>query len=530
MSSAADPKDGQPFPFCFVQLRVTVIKTNTYTMRTLYLICFIIISISLGPTGISYAQSFSKQDSQNLDHYLEKTNRRWQTPGMAIALIKGDSVIYERHLGLADTRTGAKVDEQTLFAIGSTTKAFTSTALAMLVDQGKIDWDDPVIQYLPDFALKDQRLSSLVTIRDLLSHRTGLSRTSYLFYNSGLSPETMMHKLRYYDAAYPFRAGFRYQNVMYTVAGLVIEKVSGMSYENFITRRILEPLGMNRTRLQLASLEEAGNVSSPNRLENGSTQPIPWRNIDNVAPAGAIISDLQDMKRWAQFQLHLGEFRGRRLVKEKTLQETHETQSILNLESMWAIINPQADRLYYGMGWFIQYYGDHKVLEHAGNIDGMSAHLALIPDADMAVVILTNLGQNFSTAGIVTRICNLSFDRPLHDYTRSVFAKLHGSNPNGDGPDTKPLPNTAPSLDLQSYTGLFENPKFAPLRITLQEGKLHARFGNFKGILEHWQHDSWKIHVDDPIMQSLFISFMVDSDAQITEAKLENIGTFQRKK
>jgi CubicO group peptidase (beta-lactamase class C family) len=476
--------------------------------------------------------NFSGQDLQNLDQYIDSTLAEWQPPAMAIAIIKDDSVIYHRIHGVTQTNNGHTVNDQTLFAIGSATKAFTSTALGMLVDEGKIHWDDPVVRYLPDFRLKDDRISSMVTIRDLLSHRTGLSRTTLLFYNSGLSQEAMMHKLRYYDNAYPFRSGFGYQNVMFIVAGMIIEKVSGMPYEDFIKQRIFKPLEMNRSRLMLSSLDGEDNVATPHKKDGAIIKPIPWRNIDNAAPAGAIISDLEDMTHWVHFQLHNGMFNGKQLVKKETMQTMHFPQNIVNPPGVWKILNPQADMLYYGMGWFVQYFGDHKVVEHAGHIDGMSGHVAMMPDEGLAVIMLSNLDQNYSTFGIMSRIFNLYTHRPLHNYAGQIYRTLHptGQETQTDinSSENQRIPNTKPSLDLKAYTGVFANNKFAQLSISFKDKKLIARFGNFEGPMEHWHHDTWKIHFNDPTIKTMFVTFTVNAKAKVPEATLEGIGPFKR--
>jgi CubicO group peptidase (beta-lactamase class C family) len=273
------------------------------------------------------------------------------------------------------------VDERTVFAIGSETKAFTAAALAMLVDEGRIRWDDPAATYLKGFALFDPIASHELTIRDMLSHRSGLPPAGdELWYGSDNSRADLLYRVRFLKPDAPFRSHFGYQNIMVVGAGEIIPAVAGKSWDAFVAERLFRPLGMTSSNTSVTALEGESNVAVPHERIDGKLQPIGYRDVDNVGPAGSINSNVVDMAQWIRLQLGGGRFGGKELIKPATFLEMHTPQVLIERDGLQSIIYADAHFLAYGLGWFLFDYHGRKVSEHSGRIDGMTADLMLVPE------------------------------------------------------------------------------------------------------------------------------------------------------
>ena len=319
---------------------------------------------------------------EELTHELEAQRRATHVAGLALAIVHGDDVIYAKGLGMADVEAQKPATPQTLFAIGSTTKAFTSTLLAMLADEERCNWDDPVTRYVPEFRLAVNAVEedAEVTLRDLLSHRTGFTRMSLLWASGEASREEI---LRFASAAKPwapFRESFYYNNVQYLAAGEVAAKVGGASWDELVEQRFFEPLGMSSstTRHAVAAADPRMATGYAWNDSDESFERETFRNIDNVGPAGSINSNVLDMTRWLRFLIHKGEFEGKRLVSRRRLRHTQTRQ---------IDVAPKQD---YGMGWFLGRWKRSRELQHGGNIDGFSAMVAFLPKEQLGLVLLTN--------------------------------------------------------------------------------------------------------------------------------------------
>jgi CubicO group peptidase (beta-lactamase class C family) len=322
---------------------------------------------------------------QKLDLLVEQLEQQRQTlhvPGMAIAVVKDDEVILTHGFGIASVEEETPVTPETIFAIGSSTKAFTSTLVGMLVDEGKMDWDDPVTDYLPyfqmDIASADE--SNEITLRDALSHRTGFTRMGLLFASGQIPIEEVLLDATKAEPYVSFREKFYYSNVMYMSAGVAAGKVDGTDWDTLVTERIFEPLGMNSTTTSVTQAENDSRLASgylwDEDLQDYEYKPM--RNVDNISPSGSINSNVIDMAQWLRLQLNRGEYEGRRLISEKNLGETWTTQIDIT------------ENVGYGMGWMIRAWEGQPVIEHGGNVDGFSAQVAMLPESDLGFVLLTN--------------------------------------------------------------------------------------------------------------------------------------------
>jgi CubicO group peptidase (beta-lactamase class C family) len=255
------------------------------------------------------------------DDYVNKALKEWEVPGVAIAIVKGDQVVLAKGYGVRKLGEAAPVDERTLFAIGSSSKAFTAAAVAMLVDEGKVKWDDPVTKYLPGFQMYDPYITRELTVRDLLTHRSGLQRGDFLWYGTGLDRDEILRHARLLKPTWSLRSTFGYQNIMFLAAGQLVAKVSGKSWDEFIQQRIFAPLAMNSSSTSINALKTAADVATPHAKVDAKVQVIPWRNIDNIAPAGSINSNVVDMAQWVRLQLNQGTLQTQKLFSPAVAKE-----------------------------------------------------------------------------------------------------------------------------------------------------------------------------------------------------------------
>ena len=316
---------------------------------------------------------------------LEEKRVEHHIPGMSLCIVKDDKILLTRGFGLRDRDKKLPVDENTLFAIGSSSKAFTSTMTAMLVDEGKLDWDDPVRKHIPYFKLQDKAANDGVTLRDLLCHRTGLTRMGVLWAANQVDREKVLRQVAEAKPMSGFRAAFHYNNVMVLAAGMASARAAGSpSWDALLKKRLLDPLGMKRSNSTVAKMLQDKNISK-GYLWDGDAQSwknLAMRELDAIGPAGAINSCAADMAQWLRLLVGRGTYQGKRLVSEAQLEETWKSQ-----------IGVGGD-VSYGLGWMLRQWQGHKVVEHGGNIDGFAATVALIPDHKLGFVLLTNVSAS----------------------------------------------------------------------------------------------------------------------------------------
>ena len=472
---------------------------------------------------------------RGFDAYVEEAMRDWQVPGMAIAIVKDDSVVYARGFGVRELGRPDPVDEHTSFAIASTTKAFTATAIAMLVDEGRLRWDDPVARHLPGFELRDPHGTGGITVRDLLTHRTGIPGADYLWYAADNSRDDILHRMRFLRPGAPPRTRYQYNNNAYAIAGLVVQAVAGMSWEEFIQRRILEPLGMRETLTGHGGLDQRGNVATPHDFVDDSLRAIPYRVFDNIAPAGAMNSSVHDMARWIRFQLDSARVDGRRLVSEAARREMLTPQFLVPAADFYPaarLANPHFTA--YGLGWFLQDYRGRTLAMHTGSIDGMSAIVALVPEERLGFVIFANLDHAEVRHALMYRIVDAFLGGPQRDWSRDlrpvyppVLDRIRAARQQRE---SRRVPDTRPSLALEAYAGTFADPDslYRPLEVVFADGRLTARIGSgFAGELEHWHYDVFRVRWTDRTLGNGFLTFTIDPEGTARWVRVEAGGMVQ---
>jgi len=493
--------------------------------------------ITLLITILAAAQfAVAQQDPlAGFDDYVNKAIKDWEVPGVAIAVVKDDKVVLAKGFGVRKLGDPTPVDAKTLFAIGSSSEAFTAATVGMLVDGGKLKWDDKASEHLPGFVLYDAYASQQLTIRDTLSHRSGLQRGDFLWYGTDRSRAEILRQVRFIEPSWSFRSNFGYQNLMFLAAGEIVAKESGKSWDQFVKERIFTPLGMNDTGTSIKEFRPGGNVATPHSKVEGEVKQVPWRLIDNIAPAGSINSNVTDMAQWLRLQLGEGMFEGKRLLSSGSIKQMHSSQTIINLAGQYETLYPEAHFLSYGLGWFLSDYKGRKLVEHGGAIDGMRAEVALMPEEKLGVVILTNLNGTVLPHFLMYRVLDLYLGKVDKDYAadglktiRDAEARVAAAQKRLEETRVK---GTSPSLKLEDYAGTYKNDLYGDVTVKLEDGKLHVRFGPaFEGELEHWHYDTFRANFSGPLGGNAPVTFSLNAQGKVDEVTVGIVSDYPFKK
>jgi len=483
-------------------------------------------------TGIMVALPLRAQQREpfpGLDAYVTHAMAVWKVPGVALGIVRNDSVIYAKGYGVRTSGSNAPVDTKTLFAIGSNTKSFTATAIAMLVTDGAMDYDAPVTTYLPWFQVYDPWVTREVTIRDVLAHRIGLGRQEALWYGTKLSSEEVVRQVRFLKPSFSFRARFGYSNLMYIAAGLAASAAAHTTWEALVHDRIFVPLGMTATNTSVRALAGQTDVATPYLFVHDSLFALPYRNVDNVAPAGAINSNVDDMTKWLRFQLADGVHDGKRLVGKEAFRETHLPQTIIG--GGW---NPDAKEqltgsISYGFGWALTDYRRHPYWTHTGGIDGMLSTMALLPEQHFGIIILSNS----ESADLIGPLAQWIEDRelgvtPVRDWSaehhRAAMQSIASDDSAQRAQDARREPNTAPSLPLAAYAGTYGDSAYGNVSVTLENGQLTLQRDDLIASLTHWHHDVFKASWNTRTLDRTFVSFVVGPDNTVETLTMDLLG------
>ncbi len=444
--------------------------------------------------------AFGQDDVLALDKYIESSRGAWNVPGLAVTVVKDGRVVLAKGYGVREIGKKDLVDADTLFGCMSTTKAMTAVAVAMLVDEGKLSWDDKVIKHLPDFRLADPYVTNELRIRDLLTHNAGLGNADFLW---ALTPEIGAHeivrRMRFAPQAYSLRGGFIYQNIMYLVAGKVIEKASGMSWDRFMIERIFAPLGMKNTFPSYEYHRNYKNRSSAHFEVKGKVRVIPEDSADPVAPAGAVWSTANDIAKWTDFMLGNTTVNGKQLLKPETYAELLRPQVVIPPNGGFyptaALTKPRWTT--YSLGWFQHDYRGQMVSFHTGSLDGRTAIIGLIPDKKIGVYVFGNLDHAEVRHALMYKVFDMfGFGDNSRDWSTDLKALYDGIKQRSDAAINEALAKrktgTKPSLPVEAYAGKYSDPFFGEVSVEVTGGKLRMIFGpSASADLEHWQFDSF---------------------------------------
>ena len=464
----------------------------------------------------------------DLDAYVAKAVRDWNVVGLSIAVVKNDTMVFARGYGVRERGKPAPVDAHTLFAIGSTTKAMTAAALAMLVDDKKLAWDDPVTRHLPAFELSDPYVSREITVRDLLTHRAGLGNADFLWYRADNSAEEIVRRVRWIEPAYSMRSGFIYQNIMWAVAGNVVAAASGMPWERFVRARIFEPLGMRETAATLAEASSRDNVASPHFPSGDSARVIRNASVDPVASAGAVWSSAADMAKWIRFLLDTARAGERRLLELESWAELFDPQTIVPDDEFYPtarLTKPHWKT--YGLGWFQHDYAGRKVDFHTGSIDGMVAIVGLMADENLGVVVLANTDHVELRHALMYKVFDLYLGNRSRDWSaelRTLYAGIRArTDSTRAAAQARRVTGTRPSLALEKYAGAYSDSLYGRVTITHENGRLRLRTSEqAAATLEHWQYDTFRARWDDWWRNPSTVTFTIGDGG--VPSRLEILG------
>lgn len=487
---------------------------------------FLFIFLLISFVGVSQKTTLKK-----LDKYFQTSLLAWNIPGMSIAIVKDDSLIFAKGYGVRDVITKKAVDENTLFAIASNSKSFTSAALAILVDQGKLNWDDKVVDYLPYFKLYDPYVTQSITIRDLLSHRTGLKTFSgdLIWYGSSHSREEVIRRARFLKPKYSFRAEFGYSNIMYLAAGEIIPKIENTSWDDFVRTRFFEPLGMNRTLTSIKDIKSMENVAMPHNEMNGDNVKVGYLNWDNIAPAGGIISSAKDMSQWLKLHLNDGLLNDKSLISQEQIREMRHPHVSKRVGAGSEFLWPTKHFSAYGLGWDIFDYNGYKIVTHGGGYDGMISQIVMVPELDLGFVILTNNLNSLPYALMFSVLDEYTGMEEKKDWA-DLFLEFDKSGKEAEDREEysnaqKRVPDTRPSMPLGQYVGTYYSEMYGKAEVKQMNGDLEIQFlptSIFHGKLEHWHYDTFTIEmIAMPSLKPGKCSFVIDSQGEVEEMRID---------
>ncbi len=488
--------------------------------------CWLGIIVWLAPiTG--YAQV----DIDKIDRYTAQAQQDWDVPGMAVGIIKDGEVVLSEGYGVLKRGTDTPVDGNSVFAIASNTKAFIAAALGILVDEGRLSWDDPVRAYLPYFQLYDAYATAHTTIRDLLSHRVGLGTFSgdVIWYKRTWSAQEILQRLPHVPQAYEYRAGYGYTNLMFIAAGEVIRTVSGQSWDAFLKDRIFEPTGMHRTRTSVEALHSIMNVAQPHKPVDGENRPIPYVNWDNMGAAGGILSSTNDMLKWIDLQLDGG------IVGEDTVFSARAQAEFWHPHN----INRVSDRdrasyrnrnfAGYALGWSFHDYAGRRVMNHGGGYDGMYSKVAIVPEENLGIVILTNTMKGISNP-LQYYILDAYLGQEEQDWSAMGLKQQEASVKRRkaliEERINRRVMDTKTDIPPAAFAGVYRCPMYGDLEVTATGDGLTLHFDQAPELdadLTHWHFNTYRINWQNEHAWFDFgtVQFVLDNNGDVRSLRFD---------
>jgi CubicO group peptidase (beta-lactamase class C family) len=474
----------------------------------------------------------------DLDSYVANSMKTFDVPGIAVAIVKDGKVVMAKGYGVRKLGDPAPVDEYTMFGVASITKGFTTAALAALVDEGKLSWDDPVYQRLPSFVMYDPYASREATIRDLLTFSSGLGGSigDLLFSPpSTFTREEIIYKLRFMKPAASFRSRFGGGggNLLYLAAGQVIPAVTGISWDDYIRKHIFTPLGMKNSNVDNAEFKSGDNYSFPHERVDGKLQVIHFEKLDSVGPAGSINSCAADMAKWMQLQLNRGKFvdRDGRLFSERQSQEMWSPQKIDWDLTILSIAGSKPNFVDEGLGWWLHDYHGRKLVEHRGGIGGFVSRVMLVPEENLGIVALTNAEEVGAHDSIVYHVLDYYLGLPSTDWI-AAFKSVKDAEEKEAAQIMKKAEeeraaNSKPSLPLEDYAGVYNDAWYGPITIRRENRSLVISFDHTPsmiGDLQYRQYETFKVHWRDRTIEDAFLTFSLNPDGSIDNARMAAVS------
>ena len=434
------------------------------------------------------------------DEWVQNTMEEWHVPGVAVGAIKGGDVVLLEGYGYRDLENELPVTPRTLMAIGSNSKSFTVVLVGQLVDSGQLDWDKPVRDFLPRFRLHDDYATANMRVRDLVTHVSGLPRHDLLWYGRGLDRQALFDRLQYLEPTTSFRGRWQYQNLMFMTAGYLVEQITGQSWDARIAERIFAPLGMTRSNTSVTALPQSDDFAYPYVLRDDELRRVPFRNIDNVGPAGSINSSVEEMLAYIQFHLDSGVVGQDTILSESNAVLMQTAQSAVGSRDQYPEIGPAT----YAFGLSVTTYRGHKQVSHTGGIDGFISAMGWLPNDGIGVMVLSNMSGE--TNPVPTLVQRRVFDELLELEPIDWNARARQDNEERrqrqeeerQKRDAERVTGTSPSQDLAAYTGAYGHPAYGRIEVTMRDSALQVCYDPFEVGLTHYHYDVFEVEETDP--------------------------------
>lgn len=435
-----------------------------------------------------YAECFKGEE--DIAPLIEKIMKDWEIPGFAIAIVKDNKPLYTGAFGFKDVKNKKKISPDTQFSIASCSKTFTTAAMGILVDEKKLDWDKPVKEYMPDFQLKDASASNKITPRDLVCHRSGLPRYDWVWYTSKSSRKEIVERLRYLDLSKDFRSAYQYNNLMFIVAGYLIEVISGMTWEKFVEKKLLTQLNMNNTNFSINDMTKGKDFAKPYMKVDGKIREINHLYLDPSGPAGSMNSSPNDIAKWLLFQLAGGKTdKKSQLISTKTLNELRTPQILIPDDSP----HPEIPMMAYGLGWNLKIFRGRKLFGHGGSIDGFSTNISFMPDKNLGIAVFANLESTAGHLAAAYSVYDIILKNAPVDWN-SFFLDLHKKEIDKEEQEKKDevknrKTGAPPSHPLKDFAGKYKNPAYGTIEIKFFKNKLRLILNELEYEVIHYHYD-----------------------------------------
>jgi CubicO group peptidase (beta-lactamase class C family) len=514
----------------FKPFSMTEMVRNRSTVHGQSWLKLLILLVAL--LGATASGSVAQFDPGSFTRYAEAARDSFGVPGMAIAVVHEGRVVYTEGFGVLHAEEGGSVDEHTLFAIASNTKGFLATLLAQLVDEGVIDWDDRVRDHLPGFAVYDAYASHDMRVRDLLSHRSGLGTFSgdLIWYGTDYSVEEVLERVQFVPQTSPFRARYGYSNLMYLAAGELLSSVTDQQWDERVRSAIFDRIGMVRSVTSTRDLAGIDNVATPHKMHRyGEALPLSWYNWDAAGAMGGIISSVSDMARWMALHLNRGEWDGDTLFSLEASHEMWSPQTVIPISLSQQKFMPEVHFQAYGLGFSLFDYRGRKVVTHGGGYDGMFSRVAMVPEEELGVVILTNGMTSVQTA-LTYRVLDLFTGGAGRDWAAEYLGRARKARQNSEAKrrerDAARVAGTSPSKPLENYAGTYGGPMYGDARVRLEDGALVLELlpnEDLVADLAHWHYDTFHVEWREEFawFDDGWIQFLLDLDGRVVEMKMD---------
>ncbi len=474
--------------------------------------------------GSLFSPAFAQSLPENFDNWVKSAQKDWKIPGMAIGIVKDGEVIYAKGFGEKELDSGEAVDANTIFSIASVSKNMTAAALGVLVDEGVIDWDDKITQHIPWFQMQDPWVTRELTIRDALTHQVGLGRKlgNRLQFMTASPRDSVLYQMRYMDLEKPFRSEFVYNNVMYSLAGQIIEHTDGRTWNEFLTEKLFAPLEMNSTTTSIRQIKPNDNQAYPHQEIDGKVVRIQRRNWDNAGPAGGVNSSVNDLNKWMLMQLGTsGIYKGKTIVSSKQMNEIHKPQMVNRPNNA---MSPQSS---YGFGWNILDYKGKRVLTHGGATDGFNTAMYLMPELNLGIVVVGNTFNSLGNA-VAYQVMDAYLGGNEVDWNQRYLASYQKRYDDAMAKRNKihqaRVKKTKPSLRLEDYVGVYRSQAYGKVEVKQVGKDLVLHFWDTEGLeakLEHWHYDTFIAVWKNPAQREEFMQFHLNKDAKVEALDFE---------